>query len=158
MLETEEGKHLVQSWAILRFLGRKYGYYTEDPWTAWKIDSTVDAVEDYLKAYFKFFTESNEELKAIYKDNWLKMIPAWVTAIEKRITTNGGKFVTGDKINIADFALATVGFNMLLNEANPHYADSIALIKDNKILHTYFQRLKVQVGEHLTKRPQPRPF
>ena len=53
MLETEDGKHLVQSWSILRFLGRKYGYYPDDPETAWKVDSTIDAVEDYFNAYFK---------------------------------------------------------------------------------------------------------
>ena len=158
LLETEDGKQLVQSWAILRFLGRKYGYYPEDPETAWKVDSTIDAVEDYLNAYFKFNFESNEERKAQHKENWLKMLPVWVTAIEKRITSNGGKFVTGDKITIADFALAAIGFNFLLNEANPHYADSIALVKDHEILRNYSHLLKEHIGEHLASRPQPRPF
>ena len=158
MLETEDGKNLVQSWAILRFLGRKYGYYPEDPETAWKIDSTIDAVEDYLNAYFKVNFEKDEEKKAIHKEAWLKMLPVWVTAIEKRITSNGGKYVAGEKITIADFALATIGFNMLLNEANPHYADSIGLVKDHEILRTYSHLLKESLGEHLAKRPQPRPF
>ena len=53
MLETD-GKRFVQSWAILRYLGRTYGYYPETPELAWKIDSTIDAVEDYLGAYYKF--------------------------------------------------------------------------------------------------------
>ena len=53
MLETD-GKRFVQSWAILRYLGRTYGYYPETPDLAWTIDSTIDAVEDYLGAYFKF--------------------------------------------------------------------------------------------------------
>ena len=48
MLETADGKHLAQSWAILRYIGRTHGYYPEDPETAWKVDSTIDAVEDYL--------------------------------------------------------------------------------------------------------------
>ena len=158
MFETEDGKHLCQSWAILRFLGRKYGYYPNDPEVAWKIDSTIDAVEDYLNSYFKFNFESNEEKKAIHKENWLKMLPVWVEAIEKRITSNGGKYVTGDKITIADFALAAVGFNMLLNEANPHFADSHPHIKDHEVLKNYANLLKESLGEHLAKRPQPRPF
>ncbi len=30
-LETPEGKVLSQSQSILRYLGRKYGYYPQDP-------------------------------------------------------------------------------------------------------------------------------
>ena len=44
----DEGKFYCQSWAILRFLGRKYGYYPSDPEVAWKVDSVIDAVEDYF--------------------------------------------------------------------------------------------------------------
>jgi glutathione S-transferase len=158
LFETEDGKHLVQSWAILRFLGRKYGYYPEDPETAWKVDSTIDAVEDYLNAYFKYNFEKDEDKKAIHKENWLKMLPVWVAAIEKRITSNGGKYVAGEKITIADFALAAAGFNMLLNEANPHYSESLPFIKDHEVLRNYSHLLKESLGEHLTKRNQPRPF
>ena len=86
------------------------------------------------------------------------MLPVWVEAIEKRITSNGGKYVTGDKITIADFALAAVGFNMLLNEANPHFADSHPHIKGHEVLKNYANLLKESLGEHLAKRPQPRPF
>ena len=65
MLELDDGKCLCQSWAILRYLGRKYGYYPEEnPETAFKIDSMMDAVEDYLNAYLKYHFENNEERKA----------------------------------------------------------------------------------------------
>ena len=157
MLE-KEGKHYVQSWAILRYLGRTYGYYPEAPETAFKIDSTIDAVEDYFGAYFKFNFESNEEKKAIFKENWLKMLPIWVAAIEKRLEANGGKYIVGDKITIADFALAAIGFNLLLNEANPHYAETLPFIKDHEILKKYAGGLKEELGAYLASRPQPRPF
>ena len=153
MLETEDGKTYCQSWSILRFLGRKYGYYPEDPETAWKIDSTIDAMEDYLNAYYKVAFEKDPERLAKVKENWLKMIPVWVTAIEKRITDNGGKYVAGDKITIADFALSAIGFNLLLNEANPHYADSLPFVKDHLILRSYAGLLKEHLGSHLASRP-----
>jgi glutathione S-transferase len=153
-----DGKHYCQSWAILRFLGRKYGYYPEDPETAWKIDSTIDAVEDYFNGYFKYNFEKDEERKKVAKENWLKMLPIWVSAIEKRITENGGKYVAGDKLTIADFALASAGFNMLLNEANPHYAESLPLVKDHEILKAYSHRLREDLAERLANRPQPRPI
>ena len=125
---------------------------------AWVVDSTIDAVEDYLQAYFKFNYESHIEKKETFKENWLKMLPIWVEAIEKRITANGGKFVAGDKITIADFAIASIAFNLLRNEANPHIAISLPLIKDHEVLRNYSHRLKEALSEHLTKRPQPRPF
>lgn len=155
MLEVD-GKNLVQSWSILRFLGRQHGYYPQDLETAFTIDSTIDAVEDYLAAYFKFNFESNEEKKAIFKENWLKMFPVWLAAIEKRL--EGKRFITGDKLTIADFALAAVGFNLLLNEANPHYAETMVLIKDHEVLKKYAANLKEELGEYLAARPQPRPF
>ena len=159
MFVTSDGKNLCQSWAILRFLGRTYGYYPEEPETAWKVDSTIDAVEDYLNSYFRFNFESNEEKKAVAKENWLKMLPTWVSAIEKRISANAGsKFIVGPTITIADFALAAVGFNLLLNEANPHYTESYPFIKDHEILKTYANNLREELKEHLEKRPQPRPF
>ncbi len=91
---------------------------------AWKIDSTIDACEDYFGAYFKYFGESFPEIKAQHKESWLKLVPLWIEAIEKRITANGGKFVAGNQITIADFAVAAVIFNLLLNEANPDYQES----------------------------------
>ena len=48
------------------------------------------------------------------------MFPTWIKAIEKRIEANGGKYIAGDKITIADFALSYVCFGLLLNEANAH--------------------------------------
>ena len=86
------------------------------------------------------------------------MLPAWIEAIEKRITSNGGKYVAGDKITIADFALAAVVFNMLLNETNPHFAESQPHIKGHAVFNNYTSLLKANLGEYLAKRPQPRPF
>ena len=33
----------AQSMSIVRMLGKKYGYYTDDAVTGWKIDSAIDA-------------------------------------------------------------------------------------------------------------------
>jgi len=158
LLETADGHSFVQSWAILRYLGRTYGYYPNEAELAWKIDSTIDAVEDYFAAYFKFNFESNEEKKAIFKEAWLKNLPIWVAAIEKRLEANGGKYIAGDKITIADFALGAVAFNLLLNEANPHYAETMPFIKDHEVLKKYANGLKEDLGAHLSTRPTPRPF
>lgn len=158
MLEVD-GKHLVQSWAILRFLGRQHGYYPTDPETAWRVDSTIDACEDYLNTYFRMQFESNEEKKKVATENFYKFLPTWLAAIEKRIASNETqKYIVGPKITIADFALACIGFNMLLNEANPSYAETLPHIEKHEILKAYANSIKEELGEYLASRPQPRPF
>ena len=118
MLETADGKHLIQSWSVLRYLGRQHGYYPDDAEVAYKIDSTIDAVEDFMQSNYKWVFESDEARKATSKENFLKnFLPKWIDAIEKRIANNSTqKYAVGDKVTIADFALAAVAFNILLND------------------------------------------
>jgi glutathione S-transferase len=119
MLEID-GKRLVQSWSILRYLGRLHGYYPSDPEEAWKVDSTIDSCEDYFNNYFKFQFEKDEEKKKALWENYTKFLPIWLTAIEKRLTSNESQnYIVGSKATIADFALGVIGFDILLNEANP---------------------------------------
>lgn len=150
---------MTQSWAILRYVGRKYGYYPkDDPMIAYQIDSTIDAVEDYVGAYFKFNFEPNEEKKAIFRENWIKMLPMWIAAFEKRIEANGGKYIAGTKITIADFAFGSVAFNLLFNEANPHFTEVLPFVKDSQILKKYLNGLREDLKDRLSTRPSPRPF
>ena len=159
MLTTEDGKNLCQSWAILRFLGRTHGYYPSDPENAWRVDSTIDACEDYFNIYFKMEFEKDPEVKAKLVENYLKFVPVWLDAIEKRISNNESqKFIVGSKMTIADIALAAVGFNLILNEANPNYAEVAPLIKDREVLKAYANNLKEELKEYLATRPQPRPY
>ena len=159
MLEVD-GKHLAQSWAILRFLGRQHGYYPTDANAAYQVDSTIDAVEDFLGSYFKFNFEADADRKKAAKETFMtKFLPNWLNAIEKRITKNSSqKYIVGDKMTIADFALGSVGFNILLNEANPTYAETWEIIKDREVLKAYANSQREELKEYLASRPQPRPF
>ena len=144
VLVTEDGKHYSQSVAILRFLGRQNGFYPDDALAAYNIDSTLDSLEDFVKNYFKFHAEQDAEKKAANKESFLtKFLPAWLDAIEKRISANSTqKYIVGDKITIADFALAGFGFSFILNEANPYYAEVWEVVKDREVLKAYASNLK----------------
>ena len=48
----EEGFTMCQNNAILRMLGVRHGYYSDDPMTCWRIDSLVDYLEDKMKDHF----------------------------------------------------------------------------------------------------------
>jgi glutathione S-transferase len=155
MLE-HDGRHLVQSWSILRYLGKIHGYYPETSEEAWACDSVVDAVEDYLGKYFKANFEKDEERKKTLIGDFLAWLPGWVAAIQNRIAANSDPhFVVGNKRTIADFALAMVAFDLINNEANPHHADTAPLTKkeDYPVLTTYLTKLHEELKDYLTARP-----
>ena len=120
----------------------------------------MDSIEDYLKNYFKFNFEQDAERKATLKEAFItKFLPQWLEAIEKRISANSSqKFIVGDKITIADFALAGLGFALILNEANANFAEIYEIVKTHEVLKAYATGLKEEFKEYLANRPQPRPF
>ncbi len=160
MLE-HDGKHLAQSWSILRYLGKIHGYYPEDWENGWKVDSILDAVEDYFSKYFKAQFEKDEDRKKQFTQDFLNFLPGWITAIQKRIAANEDPhYAVGNKRTIADFALACIAFNFINNEANPHHAETAPLTKkeDFPVLTTYLTKLHEELKDYLTSRPTPRPF
>lgn len=48
-LELSDGLKMGQTNAILRYLGKKYGYYPSDPLKAYKMDYIIDVYEDVIK-------------------------------------------------------------------------------------------------------------
>lgn len=160
MLEVD-GKQFVQTYAILRYLGKQYGYYPESPLDAWKVDSIVDATDDFLQKYFGAMFEKNEEAKKTKVETFLQYAPTWIAAIQKRIESNESPdFVVGSKRTVADFALACIAFNVVRNEAGPLHADFATLFKkeDYPVLTAYLTKLHEELKDYLTSRPSPRPF
>ena len=50
----EDDYVMLQSNAIMRMFGIRLGYYTEDPDTAYEIDSIMDFVEDLTDVFFEY--------------------------------------------------------------------------------------------------------
>jgi len=156
-----DGKTLAQSWSILRYLGKIHGYYPDDWESGWKADSLIDATEDFYGKYFRGLFEQDEERKKVLIKEFLEWLPSWITAVQKRIANNEDPhYAVGNKRTIADFALATIAFNIINNEASPLYAELAPLTKkeDYPVLTTYLGKLHEELKDFLTARPQPRPF
>ena len=84
----EDGFKMCQSSAILRMLGIRLGYYSEDPMTAWAIDSLVDFAEDHQGKFvgFVFPAVMGGQLDLSKAEEWIessygKVIPIY----EKRL-------------------------------------------------------------------------
>ena len=104
----EDGFKMVQSSAILRMLGVRHGYYSDDPLTAWRIDSLVDFMEDHQGAHASLYLPLFGGATALdpalvdpwFEKLWNKVIPV----LEARLNEHGEKFLAGTKRpTIADF-------------------------------------------------------
>ena len=159
-LELPDGRLIVQSNSIVRYLGRLYGYYPEDDaYTAWRIDSTFDVVDDFINQFGKYSWENDEARKAVAKEGFYKWFPSWLGSIEKRLLANTSqKYIVGDKQTIADIALDTQIFNKFFNEAHKDYAELQAAIAPFEVFTAYVKAQKEELAEYLAARPQPRSF
>mmetsp|Transcript_36908 Transcript_36908/g.48503 ORF Transcript_36908/g.48503 Transcript_36908/m.48503 type:complete len:202 (+) Transcript_36908:24-629(+) len=105
----EDGFTMNQSNAILRMLGIRLGYYTEDPDVAYQIDSMCDFIEDVVDIYFAY-----QLPHLVFKrdlgdeDTWFsKFWDRYLGVMEARLSDHGKKFIAGtERPTIADFKAA----------------------------------------------------
>lgn len=77
-----DGKFYAQSVAILRMFGKKYGYYPEDAYESWRVDSTIDAIGDLLNAFYKAnFNPDEEAKKALFATFFETTFPKFLDAM-----------------------------------------------------------------------------
>ena len=118
-----DGKMYSQTNSILRAIGSNNGLYpaVTDPVTMWKIDSLIDAQEDIGNQFWKSSNTGDEETKKKALETFFgQTLPQYFGRLEKRLKENTSqKYIVGDKITIADFAIASVAYTRIFNEANP---------------------------------------
>lgn len=103
----EEGFTMCQNNAILRMLGVRHGYYSDDPMTCWRIDSLVDYLEDKMKDHFIIYGPmlGGNPLAEDKAGDWFaKFWDMVIPVCEARLVEHGKKFLGGtDRPTIADF-------------------------------------------------------
>lgn len=140
-------------------LGKQHGYYTEDAATNWRIDSTIDALNDLKQAMYKFHFEADEEKKKAGFHNFVEnTLPPWLAAIDKRIAANSSHHhIVGDKITIADFAIGGFAFSAIYNDANPGAPIFQEAIEKFPHVKEYLHHLRDhEFHDFLEHRPKPR--
>eukprot|EP00045_Choanoeca_perplexa_P018566 m.293107 g.293107 ORF g.293107 m.293107 type:complete len:205 (+) comp18541_c0_seq1:39-653(+) len=102
VLQLPSGECLAQSWAILRFVGRQTGLYPTDAMEAYKVDATLNLVEDIVQKLVPSLREADADKKmAMRKELAETTLPQWLPYLDKALA-NG--FVLGDTISIGDLA------------------------------------------------------
>ena len=132
-----EGKEYIQSLAILRFLGRKYGYYPlEDIEKQYEVDVVMDSFNDYNFGLVKVFTakndaDKNKAMHAFFNDHTEIFFKAW----EKRLEKTGTGYMIGDSWTTADFTTLAITHTMYNHEHWNHMYEG--LLTRYKTLQAY---------------------
>jgi glutathione S-transferase len=150
-----DGQVYTQTGAILRLLGKQHGYYSEDAFEAWRIDSGIAGFADLAKEYYDFLFDTNEETKKIACEKFFATTyPNWAAVFEKRLLANTSQHhLVGDKWTIVDFASASAAYSSFFNEANPYHDKMLEIVKQYPTLHKYLLHLGDDIKEYLSTRP-----
>ena len=106
---AEDGTSIVQSGAIMRYLGRTLGLYGSSPAEAVLVDQCYEEVADFRRAYSKLiYTDSMAaEPLASYKAGLADRHGrgGYLGHLEAFAKAHGGPFVCGGFLSIADYLL-----------------------------------------------------
>ena len=161
----EDGMCIPQSSTILRGLGIRLGYYSNDSETCWNIDSLVDFCEDMMgaiPAYTAPLLSGGVPNEAI-ADQWVnKSWRKMVTVLEGRLAGHGKPFLAGtDRPTIADFKAFQHVTNYLKGNGcktpQPTVSRVEALIADHTHYARWCETMSGELSAYLRDRPA-RPF
>jgi len=102
-----DGQLYHQSYAIARFLGKKYNLNGANEREAFLCDELTDTLRDLVFEMKPLRTETDEARKAeILKKVVGETIPKFLERIDHELKGNGGKFLVGKQLTWVDFVFA----------------------------------------------------
>ena len=113
ILELADGTMLGQSKAIAKLIGRKYGFYPEDPMLAYKSDAVCDYLEDRVMEFVGPAFCAPEDKEAKMKVVFEEAFPKLMKNLDSFIPEAG--WITGDKMCVADFQLGNLYGSLMTN-------------------------------------------
>ena len=100
-----DGQKLAQSNAINRYVGKITDLYPSDPWQAALCDEVMEAVEDIGTKIASTLFLSEEQKKAERKALVEGPVPFYLTRLQQRLETHGGRYFAADRLTVADLKM-----------------------------------------------------
>jgi len=99
-----KGVQIAHSWAICRFVARRFALMGDNEIEAALIDATFEQLRDGITAYLKYQSLPEGEQDA-FKANFVAEIGTHIAPLEQQIKANGdGKYLVGSRYSLADYA------------------------------------------------------
>ena len=151
----QNGETFAESLAILRLVGKQFGYYPAEYEEQWQADALTDYANDFIGTFVTivfFEKKHDEEGQQRYKEALEKMC----AHLEKHLA-HGKDFLVGDKLTIADFHVASVLFAHVFNDsyiAGAAFTDiGKAVVARHSKFAAYIERMRNQLSHYLATRP-----
>ncbi|XP_071142707.1 S-crystallin SL11-like [Mytilus edulis] len=149
---TVDNKTMInQTGAIIRYLAREFGLYGSNNMENTKCDIIIETVFDLYSAAIKQHLEKDEAIKEeLAKKFSTEILPQFFTYLCKLLKENGGKFLVGSELTVADMAV----FDMLDRlTCNPKMGEGV--YKDFAAVKKFYESVKTNanIQKYLEKRP-----
>ena len=138
----------------MRKLGRQHGFYfADDEEESFLVDWLFETLADLngTKAYRRYIAdEENEE----EDDKAVMDFAKFNDQIEAKLTEKGCKFFGGNRLTIADFALASIYLRFVYNETStkPVVARIRATVEETSVVEAYIFRFKKEMASYMAER------
>nr|QWJ89653.1 glutathione S-transferase s3 [Sitophilus zeamais] len=101
-----DGQPVAQSYAIARYLAKKFNLVGKNDLEALKCDELVNTLEDLLQKGLKYFFENDPAQKEIQgKQFFDEAVPYYLEKFEAIVSKNGG-YTVGSQLTWSDFSFA----------------------------------------------------
>ena len=142
-------------------VGNRSGLYSDDPETAWAMDSILEAVEDNMEHYGKYLVPQvfkNGQADKAAVDELCLFYSNLCKLVERRLTAHGKKYLVGEKPSVADCKLISVFYNSVYNDNMPMGVDHREKAKQTIAQFPNSQQYLEQtvpllLGQYLANRP-----
>lgn len=144
-----------QSGAIFRYLAREFGLYGKNNCDNTTCDITLETVNDIYTEMIKIMFEKDEAKKAeLVKKLKDESMPKFLKFMTKKLKDNGGKFLVGSGLTVADISLFDFLDRLTTSPSSPIPSDEA--VKDFPELKSFIDRVgsMPNIKKWLDKRPK----
>ncbi|VDH97631.1 prostaglandin-H2 D-isomerase / glutathione transferase [Mytilus galloprovincialis] len=100
---------IPQTGAIIRHLAREFGLYGKNNMENTMVDVIIETIDEVRAEFVKWVKEEDATKKAeISKKLKEEVFPKFITFVEKMLLVNGGQYLVGNEVTLADVAVFDV--------------------------------------------------
>ena len=150
------GKRLTQSYAIMLYLGRLYGYMYTCPMASGELLSLMNTFDDLMAKYGAIFSPMSPydetQKTAMLADYFKKDLPFFFSYFESKLKAKPNHdFLFGDRYTVADFYILGYYKNLLMNEK---IVQQITSMTDCPLFKAYLTKRLAELDDRAFK-PAP---
>ena len=155
----EKGMKIGETIPLMRFLGKRYGFYSANPKQAWVIDAELNFVYEMWSIFIGISFPGPSNNTPENREKWCAAIEKIACRYSEKFTKTPSKFIAGDRLTLPDFWMAVMVWSHWRNEGHHlgpdmcKVSDSVLSKPGHKKFCEYIDRLHAALKTQLESRP-----